>query len=288
MTHENRTRLRTRTAGRPPRRGDAPSLPDPLTGPETALDGARTGAGTPAPDPYGARTGTGPARVTAPRAGARTAPDGRARTEMDAPAPETAPAGARTETGPATAKAPGAGRAPGSRARAATAPRAGAAPRARTVPDPRLRTAPDTHPAPAATAALPSHRATRATGPSARHRDRGQVAIEYLGFLPVLLLVGLAGLQLGFAAYAAQQAGTAARAAARAEAVRAEDPLGPDPDAVGWAAAPWATAVDAGQEGDVAVATVTVRVPSVVPFLWEFDPVKKTATMPLSDEEARP
>ncbi|MFJ4909140.1 TadE/TadG family type IV pilus assembly protein [Streptomyces sp. NPDC093249] len=105
--------------------------------------------------------------------------------------------------------------------------------------------------------------------------------------MPVLLLVGLAGLQLGVAAYAVQQAGTAARAAARAEAVRADDPRGPDPGAVGRAAAPWATAVDVGPVGDAAVATVTVRVPSVVPF-WDFDPVEKTATMPLSDEEARP
>ncbi|MFE3072668.1 TadE/TadG family type IV pilus assembly protein [Streptomyces sp. NPDC059247] len=105
--------------------------------------------------------------------------------------------------------------------------------------------------------------------------------------MPVLLIVGLAGLQLGVAAYAAQQAGTAARAAARAQAVLSDDPHGPAPGAVGRAAAPWATAVDARSEGDAAVATVTVRVPSVVPF-WDFDPVEKTATMPLSDEEARP
>jgi Flp pilus assembly protein TadG len=49
-----------------------------------------------------------------------------------------------------------------------------------------------------------------------RARDRGQVALEYLGFIPVLLIVGLAGVQLGAVAYAAEQAGTAARAGARA------------------------------------------------------------------------
>ncbi len=43
-------------------------------------------------------------------------------------------------------------------------------------------------------------------------RDRGQVAIEYLGFIPILLLVALAAVQLGLVAYTAQQAGTAARA----------------------------------------------------------------------------
>ncbi|MEW2179398.1 TadE/TadG family type IV pilus assembly protein [Streptomyces sp. NPDC005406] len=46
-------------------------------------------------------------------------------------------------------------------------------------------------------------------------RDRGQAAIEYLGFIPLLLLVALCAIQLGIAAYAANQAGTAARAAAR-------------------------------------------------------------------------
>ncbi|MER7945959.1 TadE/TadG family type IV pilus assembly protein [Streptomyces sp. NPDC096079] len=113
-----------------------------------------------------------------------------------------------------------------------------------------------------------------------RGRDRGQAAIEYLGFLPILLVVGLAGLQLGVAAYAAQQAGTAARAAARAASSDAED--APDPVAAGFAAAAWATDVSVDPSADEAVATVTVRIPSVVPF-WSFDPVRKTATMPMSE-----
>ncbi|MCX4770182.1 MULTISPECIES: TadE/TadG family type IV pilus assembly protein [Streptomyces] len=46
-------------------------------------------------------------------------------------------------------------------------------------------------------------------------RERGQVAIEYLGFVPLLLLVGLFAIQLGVAGYAINQAGTAARVAAR-------------------------------------------------------------------------
>ncbi|MEU7294115.1 TadE/TadG family type IV pilus assembly protein [Streptomyces exfoliatus] len=121
----------------------------------------------------------------------------------------------------------------------------------------------------------------------ARRRDRGQAAIEYLGFLPILLIVGLAGLQLGVAAYAAQQAGTAARAAARAASMRDEENA-PDAEAVGFAAADWVIDVEAGPAGDAAVATVTVRVPSVVPF-WNFDPVEKTATMPMSpDQEEGP
>ncbi|MFE0648827.1 TadE/TadG family type IV pilus assembly protein [Streptomyces sp. NPDC059534] len=123
--------------------------------------------------------------------------------------------------------------------------------------------------------------------PRPGRRDRGQAAIEYLGFLPILLLVGLAGFQLGVAAYAAQQAGTAARAAARAASSDTED--GPDPETVGRAAADWATSVSVTEGGGEAVATVTVRIPSVVPF-WSFGDVTKTATMPLTEttQEGRP
>ncbi|MGA5217369.1 TadE/TadG family type IV pilus assembly protein [Streptomyces cinereoruber] len=128
-------------------------------------------------------------------------------------------------------------------------------------------------------------RATNVRPRPGRARDRGQAAVEYLGFLPILLLVGLAGLQLGVAAYAAQQAGTAARAAARAASSDAEEK--PDATAAGYAAADWVTGVDVGRGGGEAVATVTVRIPSVVPF-WTFDDVKKTATMPMPDEEDLP
>ncbi|MFF8411824.1 TadE/TadG family type IV pilus assembly protein [Streptomyces omiyaensis] len=124
---------------------------------------------------------------------------------------------------------------------------------------------------------------SRTASPRAR-RDRGQAAIEYLGFLPILLLVGLAGLQLGLAAYAAQQAGTAARAAARA----ATRDLAPGEERIGPAAAAeaavsgWiAPRVEAGGAGGEFTAVVTVDVPRVIPF-WSFDPVVRTATMPLS------
>ncbi|MFD3661779.1 TadE/TadG family type IV pilus assembly protein [Streptomyces sp. NPDC058659] len=118
----------------------------------------------------------------------------------------------------------------------------------------------------------------------ARARDRGQAAIEYLGFLPLLLIVGLAGLQLGMAAYAAQQAGTAARAAARAATTDVEG--GPGSSAAGHAAVSGWISRRAEIEvtppvGDQVVATVTVQIPRVLPF-WEFDPIVKTATMPLT------
>lgn len=54
-------------------------------------------------------------------------------------------------------------------------------------------------------------------------RDRGTVSIEFLGFLPILLVVGLAVVQLGLAAFAIQQAGTGARAAARTASMDESD-----------------------------------------------------------------
>ncbi|MGW4721832.1 TadE/TadG family type IV pilus assembly protein [Streptomyces sp. NPDC004291] len=124
---------------------------------------------------------------------------------------------------------------------------------------------------------------------SLRDRDRGQAAVEYLGFLPVLLLAGLAGLQLGIAAYAAQQAGTAARAAARAAS---DDEEATSPEAAvdaavsGWIAR--RADLDGGPAGGEVTYTVTVEIPSVVPFWDGFGPVKKTATMPMPDEEDLP
>ncbi|MET8724259.1 TadE/TadG family type IV pilus assembly protein [Streptomyces misionensis] len=107
-----------------------------------------------------------------------------------------------------------------------------------------------------------------------RDRDGGQVALEYLGFVPVLLLVALAGIQLGAVAYAAEQAGTAARAGARAASLRQ--------DAQQACAAAVGGGIDVrcssgGGDGSVTV-TATVRIPKIV---WSFGDATKSATMPL-------
>ncbi|MGW4562277.1 TadE/TadG family type IV pilus assembly protein [Streptomyces sp. NPDC004561] len=108
-------------------------------------------------------------------------------------------------------------------------------------------------------------------------RDAGQVAIEYLGFIPILLIVAMAGIQIGAVAYAAEQAGTAARAGARAAS------LGQDPRQACAQAVSGGLSVSCGRSGggagSVAV-TATVAVPQIVPG-WHFDPARKTATMPL-------
>ncbi|GAB2867055.1 TadE/TadG family type IV pilus assembly protein [Streptomyces deserti] len=119
---------------------------------------------------------------------------------------------------------------------------------------------------------MPYDRADRA------RRDRGQVAIEYLGFLPILLLVAMAAVQLGLIAYTAQQAGTAARAGARSASL--DGPYGQDcQNAVsGWLAD--GTSCSGAESGDAVTVTATVDIPSLVPG-WDFDPARKTATMPL-------
>ena len=107
-------------------------------------------------------------------------------------------------------------------------------------------------------------------------RDRGQVAIEYLGFLPILLIVGMAVVQLGLIAYAAQQAGTAARAGARAASLDKSAQ-----DGCVNAISDWLSVeCSEGGGGDTVTVTATVQIPSIVPG-WDFDPARKTATMPL-------
>ncbi|MFH9088961.1 septum formation initiator [Streptomyces sp. Ru62] len=106
-------------------------------------------------------------------------------------------------------------------------------------------------------------------------RDRGQVAVEYLGFVPVLLIVGLAGFQIGAVAYAAEQAGTAARAGARAASLRQD---------VGQACADAVSgglSVQCGETGggdDSVTVTATVHIPTIV---WDLGSATKSATMPL-------
>ncbi|SCK57702.1 TadE-like protein [Streptomyces sp. AmelKG-D3] len=112
------------------------------------------------------------------------------------------------------------------------------------------------------------------------HRDRGQVALEYLGFLPLLLLVALLAIQLGIAAYAANQAGTAARAGARTAA--SYDAHG-DPEAAargalsGWVEANGFSYSQSGFE-DI-TATVAIKVPSLVPGIGPWT-ATRSATMP--------
>ncbi|WP_282703963.1 TadE family protein [Streptomyces sp. CC219B] len=109
-------------------------------------------------------------------------------------------------------------------------------------------------------------------------RDRGQVAIEYLGFIPILILVAMAAVQIGLIAYTAQQAGTAARTGARSASL--DGPYAQDCKA---AVSSWladGTGCTSARLGDEVRVTASIVIPSVVPG-WDFGDATKSATMPL-------
>ncbi|MGW3421012.1 TadE/TadG family type IV pilus assembly protein [Streptomyces phaeochromogenes] len=112
-----------------------------------------------------------------------------------------------------------------------------------------------------------------------RDDDRGVSMLEFAGFLPILLLVGMATIQLGLIGYGINQAGTAARAAARA-ASQGEDGAAAGQAAVsGW----FDNLVVSPAEGpDLTTATVTLKVPAVIPLLPAVT-VQRDATMPTDD-----
>ncbi|MFE5719200.1 TadE/TadG family type IV pilus assembly protein [Streptomyces erythrochromogenes] len=111
--------------------------------------------------------------------------------------------------------------------------------------------------------------------------DRGQVALEYIGFIPILLFVALCGIQLGWVAYVHEQADTAARTAARVEAQHRGRG-----EAAGRAAIREGLRadVDVDPGSDAVTATVTIRINSIIPGL-DPDDAKATAVMPNDDPE---
>jgi TadE-like protein len=111
-------------------------------------------------------------------------------------------------------------------------------------------------------------------------------SLEYLGMLPFLLLIALAGIQLGLVAYCAEQAGTAARTAARTAALPPPDGGTASGATAGHdAVSDWLDARISWDRADAEAykARATVNVPSVLPGVHLFGPVKRTATMPRED-----
>ncbi|MCF6522029.1 pilus assembly protein [Streptomyces sp. JJ36] len=99
--------------------------------------------------------------------------------------------------------------------------------------------------------------------------------------LPLLLLVGLAALQLGIAGYAVQQAGTGARAAARTASQN--DPGAGCADSgraamSGWTADRATFACAAGD--DAVTVTTTVTIPSLIPGIDSLGAADRTVTLP--------
>jgi len=108
--------------------------------------------------------------------------------------------------------------------------------------------------------------------------DRGVSILEFAGFLPILLVIGMAAIQLGLIGYGINQAGSGARAAARVES------QGGNGAAAGQAAVSgWLRPNVSPEEGpDLTTATVQVTVPGVIPLLGPYT-VTRHATMPTDD-----
>ncbi|MEW2584190.1 TadE/TadG family type IV pilus assembly protein [Streptomyces virginiae] len=111
--------------------------------------------------------------------------------------------------------------------------------------------------------------------------DRGQVALEYIGFVPILLFVALCAIQLGWVAYVHEQADTAARTAARVEAQHRGRG-----EAAGVAAVRegLGARVVVSRTADAVTAVATIRVNSIIPGLDPDDAIA-TAVMPDDDPE---
>ncbi len=110
--------------------------------------------------------------------------------------------------------------------------------------------------------------------------DRGQVAIEYIGFVPILLFVALCGIQLGWVAYVHEQADTAARTAARVEARK-----GSGGAAAGVAAVREGigATVEVTKDAHAVTAVATIPINSIIPGLSFDEPATATAVMPNDD-----
>ncbi|MFE0325662.1 TadE/TadG family type IV pilus assembly protein [Streptomyces sp. NPDC003753] len=117
--------------------------------------------------------------------------------------------------------------------------------------------------------------APRTGRPTRRWDDRGVSMLEFAGFLPILLVIGMAAIQLGLIGYGINQAGSGARAAARAASQNR------DGAAAGTASvSEWLSPEPVVERGaDTTTATVTVTVPNVIPLFDDWT-VTRRATMP--------
>ncbi|RII20703.1 TadE-like protein [Streptomyces sp. YIM 130001] len=133
-----------------------------------------------------------------------------------------------------------------------------------------------------ATAAAGPEGSTSRSGPVARAKgDRGSAILEFTGFLPLLLLIGMAVIQLGLVGYSYSQAGSAARAGARSAAQGASAELSAKAAMSDWLADK--TDIDTPGMGDTVTVKATVEIPTLVPFAdfgWE---AEREVTMPADD-----
>jgi hypothetical protein len=108
-----------------------------------------------------------------------------------------------------------------------------------------------------------------------RQGQRGSASLELLGYLPILLLLLLAGIQLFLAASTAASAADAARAGARAASKGNPGATGVAINALSPGLRDRASAVPQGERF-----VVTVDVPVVLPPLQHRVTLTRSATMP--------
>ena len=109
------------------------------------------------------------------------------------------------------------------------------------------------------------------------HRDdRGVSMLEFAGFLPILLVIGMATIQLGLIGYGINQAGSGARAAARVASQDGDGGAAAVASVSGWLD----PAPEVEKGGDTTTATVSVHVPSVIPLFGGGYDINRSATMP--------
>lgn len=114
-------------------------------------------------------------------------------------------------------------------------------------------------------------------------REQGQAALEYVGVITLLLFIALAAIQLGIAAYAVQQAGTASRAAARAASYNIATSTYEQAGRAAmsdWLAGPDQSSFQKTEAGDEITVTAKVTIPALLP-VFEFPRAERSATMPL-------
>ncbi|GGN82107.1 septum formation initiator [Streptomyces albiflavescens] len=102
--------------------------------------------------------------------------------------------------------------------------------------------------------------------------------LEFAGFLPILLVIGMAAIQLGLIGYGINQAGSGARAAARVASQDGDGTAAGQAAVSGWLKPD----VTSDKGADLTTATVHVHVPGVIPLFGGYD-VTRHATMPTDD-----
>jgi len=111
--------------------------------------------------------------------------------------------------------------------------------------------------------------------------DRGVSMLEFAGFLPILLVIGMAAIQLGLIGYGINQAGSGARAAARVASQDGDGPAAGRAAVSGWLDPNVPPPV---RDADTTTATVRVQVPAVIP-LFNAMTVTRHATMPNDQDD---